>query len=111
MRRMPTDLSVRIQQRLEELGLSMAAWRRASGMAVSDVLLRQMRDGTQSQWTRPKEAAAERGLGWQPGAFERVRAGLEPMVADGDGDTLDISDLPEADRAYLRGIADGLRRR
>jgi nucleotide-binding universal stress UspA family protein len=71
-------LSLEITNRLSELGLSMAEWRRRS--KVSDVKLREMRDGTRPGWSPALERAAERALGWAGGSFESVRDGLNPEL-------------------------------
>ena len=68
-------LTAAVQARLWELGLSLMAWKRASG--VNDVTLRQIRDGTRERWTARVERSAERGLGWAPLAFDLIRAGQE----------------------------------
>ena len=63
---------------MKELGLTLSAWKRASG--VSDVTLRRMRDGAQDQFAPSKERPAERALGWGAGSFDLIRSGRPPTT-------------------------------
>lgn len=71
-------LAQAIRARLEELGLSMSAWKRASG--VSDPILREMRDGARESFRPHDERRAEQALGWMPLSFPAIRTGADPKT-------------------------------
>jgi hypothetical protein len=105
---MPSPLSEAITARLDELGLTISEWKRRS--KVSDVKLREMRDGLANKWTTPKERQAEAGLGWASGSFERIRQGLPPVIAvDRDGRWLSLEGLDEIDAAIVLALVDTIR--
>jgi hypothetical protein len=103
-----SELAAAINARLDEVGLTMSEWKRRSG--VSDVKLREMRDGTRERWTLAKERQAEAGLGWVLGSFEMVRNGKQPIVAtSSDGRTVSVEGLSDVDAAIVASLVDVIR--
>ena len=101
------DLSAAIRARLDELGLTIAEWKRRSG--VSDVTLRGMREG--KRYSVAKERAAERALGWAAGSVEAAASGEMPTVAavvTSEGKA--ITGLTDAEGARLESTLAALRR-
>lgn len=106
-------LAAAVNARMDELGMDTAELVRASG--VSDNTVRRIRRGEVAQFRLSIKREIARALGWTADSFDRIMRGEDPVVAEQKtspaGDWLDLSGLSPEDQAFLRGLAEGIRRK
>lgn len=100
----PQRLADAIEARKRQLRLQ---WTEiAEGAGITDAQLRKFRNGT-TGIRKSTQDGLERMLGWKPGAFDRIRAGLDPESLDDSGAAaeakaaVDRNDDPGGSRLHL----------
>lgn len=105
-------LAEAVDARMSELGLTVVDLGRRSG--VSEFTLRRIRSGVPVNYRSDVKQRLAEGLRWSPTSVDAILDGRDPVERSqvaGDGvDSIDLTGLTDADKLWLRGVVEGLRR-
>ena len=109
-------LAAALRDRMSDLGYDVQMLSRESN--VSDFVIRQMLNETVKNYRTDSKRRIATALGWTPESIDRILRGDEPVegrrAGSGGGghaeEVLDLSVLSHADRLWLKGVWEGLRR-